>query len=344
MANKIKKEVFEPQFIEVIGLIKRARINALKSVNKELINLYWKIGEYISKRIENSEWGESVIEQLAEYIRLKHPELKGYSSKSLWRMNQFYKTYCPNRKLAPLVRELSWTHNRIILAKAKTNEEREFYLRLAIKEKYSKRELERQIDSGFYERTMLSQKLSTVLREIPKVSPLVSQIPEEITSAFKDMYILDFLDLPQRYSEKDFRKAIISNFKEFVLEFGKDFAFVGEEYRLSIGNNDFFIDLLFYHRELRCLVAFELKIDDFKPEYLGKMNFYLEAIDRDVKKAHENPSVGVILCKSKDKEVVEYALKRSMSPALISEYKTKLIPKELLQKKMLEFFEANKIS
>lgn len=170
------------------------------------------------------------------------------------------------------------------------------------------------------------------------MSAVLTQFPQKINSEFKDTYVLDFLDLPKNHSEKDLRAALVHRFKDFVLEFGKDFAFVGEEYRLQVGNNDYFIDLLFYHRELKCLIAFELKIDDFKPEYLGKLNFYLEALDRDVKKKHENPSVGVILCKSKDRNVVEYALNKNAKPALISEYKTKLIPKKILQNKLRELF------
>ena len=239
------------------------------------------------------------------------------------------------KKLSPLLRELTWTNNIIILSKTKSIEEKEFYLRLARREGYTKRELERQIDSGFYERTMLSETKSL------KVSPLVTQIHPDISSVFKDTYILDFLNLPEHFSEKDMQKAIIQNLKQFILEFGRDFTFVGEEYRLQVGNNDYFIDLLFFHRDLQCLVLFELKIDDFKPEYLGKLNFYLEALDRDVRKEHENPSVGVILCKSKDKEVVEYAMSRNLSPALIAKYKTKLIDKKLLQQKLHELFELS---
>ena len=246
-------------------------------------------------------------------------------------MKQFYEIYSQDEKLSPLVRQLSWTHNMIILAKSKSDEEREFHLRLSIKEHYSKRQLEHQIDSCFYERTILSKK--------PSLNS--SKLPLKVASSFKDTYILDFLDLPQNHSEKDFRSALIANFKKFVLEFGSDFAFVGQEYRLSVGKHDYYIDLLFYHRELRCLVAFELKIDEFKPEYLGKVNFYLEALDRDVKKKHENPSVGVILCKDKDKDVVEYAMNRNMSPSLVSQYKTKLIDKKLLKEKLDEFYELS---
>jgi predicted nuclease of restriction endonuclease-like (RecB) superfamily len=226
-----------------------------------------------------------------------------------------------------VLRELSWTSNLLILSKCKTSEEREFYIKIAIKEKYSSRELERQIGSSLYERAMLSKQI---------LSPVVSELQPLDISVFKDTYILDFLDLPQKFMESDLRESIVKNLRKFILEFGKDFRFVGKEYRIQVGNNDYFIDLLFYHRELRCLVVIELKTDDFKPEYIGKLNFYLEALDRNVKKEHENPSVGIILCGGKDHEVVEYALSRNISPALIAEYKLKLINKDLLQQKLHE--------
>ncbi|PIW59562.1 MAG: DUF1016 domain-containing protein, partial [Candidatus Omnitrophica bacterium CG12_big_fil_rev_8_21_14_0_65_50_5] len=253
----------------------------------------------------------------------------GYSSQNLWRMKQFYEAYRKYPKLSTLLRELGWSSHLHIISKTKTIEEKEFYLRLAIKERYSVRELERQIDSGLFERVILSKK---------KVPSLVTQIHPKAPEAFKDVYVLDFLNLPEAHSESDLSKGIVSNLKNFVLEFGKDFAFVGQEFRIQVGKNDYFIDLLFFHRGLRCLVMFELKIDDFKPEYLGKLNFYLEALDRDIRKEGENPSVGIILCKSKDDEVVEYALSRNLSPAMIAEYKTKLIPKKVLQKKLHEYY------
>jgi predicted nuclease of restriction endonuclease-like (RecB) superfamily len=328
-------ESFEKQFVEIVGLIKQARYNAVKSVNKELIELYWKVGEYVSKKISSSEWGRRVIQKLADYLDKSIPGVKGFSGSNIWRMKQFYETYQGITILAAVLRELSWTNNLLILGKCKTPEERDFYIRMAIKEKYSSRELERQINSSLYERTMLSNhsntKLSAVLRVLQPVD----------ISMFKDTYILDFLDLPQKYQESDLRKSIVKNLRRFILEFGKDFCFVGEEFRIQVGNNDYFIDLLFYHRELKCLVAVELKTDDFKPEYIGKLNFYLEALDRDVKKEHENPSVGIILCRGKDHEVVEYALSRNISPALVAEYKLKLINKDLLQQKLHELFELS---
>ena len=333
---EIVKKINEKEFLHIVSLINNAKEKALLTVNQELITLYWEVGKYISEKIKKAEWGDGIIDNLAEYISIKYPEIKGFTRRGLFRMRQFYETYTNNPKVSALLTQLTWTNHLLILSKSKSNEEREFYILLSIKERYSSRELERQIDSGFFERTMLSKK----------VSPVVTQLPKEVASAFNDTYVLDFLGLPENHSEKDLQKGLADNFKHFVLEFGKGFAFVGQDYRLSVGNNDYFIDLLFYHRELMCLVAFELKIDDFKPEYLGKLNFYLEALDRDVKKKHENPSVGVILCKSKDKDVVEYAMGRNMSASLIAEYKTKLIDKKILKKKLDEFyqlsFEANK--
>ncbi len=317
------------QFAEVYDLIRQARERALRAVNKELIELYWKVGEYISLRVEQEKWGKGVVKELASYLRQAEPDLKGFSPQNLWRMKQFFEAYVGNEKLSPLVRELSWTNNLVILSRTKDEMEREFYLRLSIRERYSKRSLERAINSLTFERVVTTDQ---------KLSPAVAELHPELNAHFKDLYVLDFLNLPDQHSEKELQKAILSNLKDFILELGSDFTFVGEEYRIQVGNTDFFIDLLFYHRELQCLVPVELKIDKFQPEYLGKMNFYLEALDRDVKKPHENPSVGIILCKDKDDQVVEYALGRNMSPTLVSEYETKLIPKGKLKAKMEEIY------
>ncbi|MCX6112784.1 MAG: PDDEXK nuclease domain-containing protein [Proteobacteria bacterium] len=323
----------EEKFIEVISLIRTARYNAVHSVNRELIDLYWKVGEYISKKVAGKKWGHGVIQKLANYILRNVPEAKGFSAPNIWRMKQFYETYQGVTILSALLRELSWTNNVLIFSRSNTPEEREFYLRLSVKEKYSSRELEHQINSSFYERTMISNQTRATLPEVP------TDLKNTDISVFRDTYILDFLNLPQDFEESDLRKAIVHNLRKFFLEFGRDLCFIGEEYRLQVGNNDYFIDLLFYHRDLKCLVVIELKTEDFKPEHLGKLNFYLEALDRDVKKPHENPTVGIILCKSKDREVVEYALSRNLSPALIAEYKIKLIDKSVLQKKLHELFE-----
>jgi len=315
-------------FSEVVTLIKQARYTAIKSINAEQIKLYWQIGEYISKKLESAQWGEGVVDQLADYIQTSNPEFKGFTRRGLYRMRQFYETYRQKRFVSAVLTQISWTNNLIILSKTKTKEEREFYLELSIKERYVSRELERQIDSCYYERAMLSRK---------KVPSAVTQKHPQAVDVFKDSYVLDFLNLPKTHTENDLQQSIVGNLKDFVLEFGRDFSFIGQEYRIQVGNHDYFIDLLFFHRGLRCLVMLELKIDEFKPEYLGKLNFYLEALDRDIRKPEENPSVGIILCKSKDDEVVEYALSRNLSPALIAEYKTKLIPKKVLEKKLHEY-------
>lgn len=228
--------------------------------------------------------------------------------------------------------KLSWTHHRTIFSRCKTPEEMEFYIKLSVQENYSSRELERQLSAGLFERTMIGNtKLSAVLREIHP----------DINNNFKDSYIFEYLNLSESYSESDLQKGLIKQMKNFILELGKDFLFIDEEHKIQVGNSDFYIDLLFYHRGLQCLVAIELKADKFKPEHLGQLNFYLEALDRDVKKQNENPSIGVLLCKDKDSEVVKYALSRSLSPTMISEYKTQLPDKKLLQQKLHELFENN---
>jgi predicted nuclease of restriction endonuclease-like (RecB) superfamily len=320
----------DSRFTDIIQLIKQSRTYAIKAVNAELINLYWNIGEYISKKIEQSEWGDSVVTELASFIKTQEPEIKGFSDKNIWRMKQFYQTYKDFPKLSAVLREISWSHNLAIFSRCKTAEEREFYLKLAKQESYSFRELERQISASLFERTMIgNSKLSTVLRESN----------QDLTNTFKDSYVLEFLNLPDTHSESDLQLELARQMKNFILELGKDFLFIGEEYKLQVGNSDFFIDLLFYHRGLQCLVAFELKADKFKPDHLGQLNFYLETLDRDVKKPNENPSIGVLLCKDKDSEVVEYALSRSLSPTMVSEYKTQLPDKKLLQQKLHELFE-----
>jgi hypothetical protein len=317
------------RFTDIIQLIKQSRTNAIKAVNAELINLYWNIGEHISKKIEQSEWGDSVVTELANFIQTQEPEIKGFSDKNIWRMKQFYENYKDFPKLSTLLREISWSHNLAIFSRCKTVEEREFYLKLAKQENYSFRELERQISASLFERTMIgNSKLSTALRESN----------HDLTNTFKDRYVFEFLNLPEPHSESDLQRGLVRQMKNFILELGKDFLFIGEEYKLQVGNSDFYIDLLFYHRGIQCLVAFELKADKFKPDHLGQLNFYLEALDRDVRKPNENPSIGVLLCKDKDSEVVEYALSRSLSPTMVSEYKTQLPDKKLLQQKLHELF------
>ena len=316
-------------FDKITNIIETARNNALQAVNTELIKMYWNVGEYLYELTSNSAYGDKVIDEIAEYIAQSNPTIKGFNRRGLYRMRQFYEAYKDDAIVSPLVTQLSWTNHLIILSGAKSAEDRRFYIELAIRERYSKRELERQIDSAYYERYVLSQG-----KQLPE------HISQTVRNSILDTYILDFLDLPEQYSERNFQKALIENLKHFLLELGKDFSFIGEEYKVQVGGHDYFIDLLFYHRALSCLVAFELKVGEFKPEYLGKINFYLEALDRDHKKANENPSVGIILCASKNDEIVEFAMSRSMSPTLVSDYKLHLPDKAVLQNKLREIANA----
>ena len=325
----IRAPIAEPAFAEVAGLIAAARQRALRTVNTVLIDLYWQVGEYISRKVAAEAWGKSVIQELADYLRRTEPDLRGFSASNLWRMRQFFETYRETPILAALLRELPWSHHLSILGRSKRSEEREFYLRTAIREKWSSRELNRQMDGCLFERVVLSP---------PKLAPAVKALHPDAPAIFKDTYLLDFLNLPEAHSEADLQKGLVADLRHFLVELGPDFCFIGEEFRLQVGGEDFFLDLLFYHRGLQCLVALELKITRFKPEYLGKLEFYLEALDRDVRKPHERPSIGILLCASKDNEVVEYALSRSLSPALVAQYQTSLPEKALLRRKLAEFY------
>ncbi len=333
LAKQAAVSPLEAAFAEVVSLIEQARKRAYQAVNTELVNLYWQVGKYISKKLETAEWGDGVVDQLARHLAQTLPGLRGFTRRNLFRMRQFYEAYSGNKKVTPLVTQLSWTHNLIILTQSKRPEEREFYLRMAIRERWGKRELEKQFHLALFERAVLHP---------PKVSPVVRQIHgEAVNSMLKDSYFFEFLDLPVPHTEDDLHRGLLARLKNFLIELGRDFCFVGSEYPVQVGGRDFTLDLLFFHRGLNCLVAIELKVGRFEPEYLGKLEFYLEALDRDHRKAHENPAIGVLLCASKDSEVVEYALSRTLSPALIAEYQTQLPDKKLLAAKLHEFYALN---
>lgn len=334
-ADSVKRASAAPiqeSFAEVVGLIEQSRQRAYQAVNTELVGLYWQVGKYIRGKLEAAEWGEGVVDQLAQYLAQTQPGLRGFTRPNLFRMRQFYEIYRNDQIVSPLVRQLPWTHNLIILGQSKHPEEREFYLRMAIKERWSKRDLERQFRLAAFERAVLSP---------PKVSPLVRQIHPSAASVFKDSYVVEFLNLPEEHREPDLHRGLLARLKAFLIELGRDFCFVGSEYPVQVGRRDFAIDLLFFHRGLNCLVAIELKVGRFEPEYLGKLEFYLETLDRDHRKPHENPAIGVLLCASKDSEVVEYALSRSLSPALIAEYQTMLPDKKMFAAKLHEFYALN---
>ena len=311
-------------FAQVTQIIENARVRAYQKVNEELILMYWNVGKFLFEQSANANYGDGYMESLAEWIQDRFPGIKGFNRRGLYRMKQFYELYAGNEKVSPLVTQLSWTNHLLIMSSSKSDEEREFYIRLAIRERYSKRQLERQIQSAYYERYMLSrQKL----------------LPESVGTPgnpFLDSYVVEFLNLPEKFHQNDFRKALVEGMRDFILELGKDFTFVGEEYAIQVGNEDYRIDLLFFHRTLRCLVAIELKVGKFLPEYVSKMDFYLEGLDRQVKKKEENPSVGLILCASRDEEVVEYAMSRTLSPMMVAEYRLQLPDKAILRKKLQE--------
>ncbi len=319
-------------FADIARLVAAARQQAVQTVNTLLVELYWQIGERISRRIAAAEWGDGVVDELARYLARTQPGLRGFTRANLFRMRQFYEAYPDAQIVSALLRQLPWTHHLIILSQSKRAEEREFYLRLAAQEKWSSRQLERQFKAALFERTVLHP---------PKVSPLARQTHPDVAGIFRDSYVVEFLDLPSSHAEADLHRRLLARLRDFLIELGRDFCFVGSEYPLQVGGRDFALDLLFFHRGLNSLVAIELKVGRFEPEYLGKLDFYLEALDRDVKKPHERPAIGVLLCASKDDEVVEYSLSRSTSPALIAEYQTQLPDKALLRAKLHEFYLQN---
>jgi predicted nuclease of restriction endonuclease-like (RecB) superfamily len=317
------------RFVDVVALIEAARGRAYQAVNAELVTLYWNLGEYISRKIANAEWGDGVVEELAATLARRFPSLRGFTRPNLFRMRQFYEAYRSNPKVSALLRQLPWTHHLLILGQVKLPEAREFYLLAAIKERWTSRELERQIRSGAVVRSA---------RAKAKASASVARIHPSAIEEFKNAYNLEFLALEADHSEADLHGALLNHLGRFLSELGRDFCFVGSEYPVQVGKQDFTIDLVFFHRGLRCLVAFELKVDRFRPADLGQLGFYVEALDRDVKKVHERPSIGVLLCATQDDEVVEYALARTASPTLVAEYQTALPSKDLLRAKLHELY------
>lgn len=317
-------------FETVVAMIRDARTQAVAVVNAALVDLYWRIGAHLSTKIAAREWGEGTVEQLAAHIRSTQPNTTGFSAKNLWRMRQFYDTYSASPILSAVLRELPWTHNLAILSRCKRDDEREFYLRTAIRERWTSRQLQRQLDGALFERVALSPA---------QLSPSLTELHPDAATVFRDSYLVEFLQVPAVHAEADLQRGLVERLKEFLLELGRDFCFVGSQYPLQVGGKDFALDLLFFHRGMAALVAIELKISEFEPGHLGQLEFYLEALDRDVRKPHERPSVGVLLCATKNAEVVEYALSRSASPAVVAEYRTQLPDKALLQAKLHEFYQ-----
>ena len=302
--------------------VRSAQYAALKAVNVELVSLYWDIGRMIVERQKGETWGKSIVEQLAGDLRREFPGVGGFSASNLWRMKGFYETYRDAEKLAPLVREIGWSHNLVILERCPDTLEREFYIRMTRKFGWSKNVLLHQIENGSYEKSLLGQSnfdrtLSPKLRAQAKL-------------AVKDEYTFDFLELGDEHSERELERAIIARIEDFLRAMGGMFAFMGSQYRLEVGEREYFIDLLLFHRHLRCLVAIELKINEFQPEFVGKMQFYLTALDKQVRREDENPSIGIILCKEKNRTIVEYTLHDARKPIGVATYEiTRKLPLNL---------------
>ncbi len=367
----------EQQFGEVVGIILQHKSRASKAVNNELLLTAWHVGGYVSAKLKNEEWGSKVVTQLSEYIRSQHPEIKGYSRRNIYNMVMFYDEYSsekfiltvekylntqfvqpasaqiedvrlfpqnedvvivqtPSAQIVqmpsaqmPKILELTSLSNHIeILCRCKSYEERMFYILYANKEHLAYKELQHCISNQSY---------STLLSSKDNMSKGMLEAYPNALVMFKDTLFVDFLDLPKKHSESKLKNSLIENMKQFILELGKDFIFMDQEYNLTVGASTYKADLLFFHRGLQALVAVELKKTKFHPRDLGQLEFYLEALDRDVKRSNENPSIGIILCPEADHVVVEYAMSRSMSPTMIAEYKRILIPQERMQQQLNEF-------
>ena len=307
---------------EIKERIRSAQYEALKAVNKELVGLYWDIGRMIVERQDVEGWGKAVVEQLAADLRTEFPGVGGFSSSNLWRMKAFFEAYTGLEKLAPLVREIGWSHNLAILERCKDPLEREFYLRMTRKFGWSKNVLIHQIDNQSYEKSLLGQTNFD--------QALTPELRAQAKLAVQDEYTFDFLELGEEHSERELERALIARIEDFLRAMGGMFAFMGSQYRLEVDGKEFFIDLLLFHRRLRCLVAIELKVGEFLPEFVGKMQFYLAALDRQVRQEDENPSIGIILCKEKSRTIVEYALHDARKPIGVATYEiTKTLPKAL---------------
>ncbi len=307
---------------EVKERIRSAQYEALKAVNKELVGLYWDIGRMIVERQDVEGWGKAVVEQLAADLRTEFPGVGGFSASNLWRMKAFFEAYTGLEKLAPLVREIGWSHNLAILERCKDPLEREFYLRMTRKFGWSKNVLIHQIDNQSYEKSLLGQTNFD--------QALTPELRAQAKLAVKDEYTFDFLELGEEHSERELERALIARIEDFLRAMGGMFAFMGSQYRLEVDGKEFFIDLLLFHRRLRCLVAIELKVGEFLPEFVGKMQFYLAALDRQIRQEDENPSIGIILCKEKSRTIVEYALHDARKPIGVATYEiTKTLPKAL---------------
>jgi len=305
---------------EIKNKVRSAQYEAMKAVNVALINLYWDIGRSISEK-QSENWGKSIVLTLSKELQKEFPGVGGFSVSNLWLMSQFYSEYQSNINLVPLVREISWSKHISILKKCKEPKEREFYILSTKKFGWTKNVLIHQIENKTFEKYLLNQ---TNFDET-----LPEKIKNDAILAVKDEYIFDFLGIEEEHSERELELKLIQNIRGFLLELGSDFSFIGNQYKVTISEKEYFIDLLLFHRRLQSLVAVELKIGEFLPEYKGKMEFYLNLLNDKIKLPHENEAIGIIICKSKDRTIVEYSLKSSNLPIGVSTYSTsQTLPKD----------------
>ena len=322
MSRIIPSNDYAGLLAEVKERVRAARYAALKAVNKELVSLYWDIGRMIAERQKVEGWGKSVVQQLAADLQAEFPGMRGYSAQNLWYMRQFFLEYHENEKLQPLVGEISWAKNLVIMGRCKDPLEREFYIRMTRKFGWTKNVLIHQIENQSYEKSFLGQTNFD--------QALTPKLRAQAELAVRDEYTFDFLGLGDEHSERELETALIARVEDFLRAMGGMFAFMGSQFRLEVGGEEFFIDLLLFHRRLRCLVAIELKVGKFRPEFVGKMQFYLTALDRQVREESEGPSIGIILCKEKNRTVVEYALHDARKPIGVATYHvSRQLPKEL---------------
>lgn len=308
--------ILSPEYLnfknEITARIRSAQYEALKAVNKEMIALYWEVGKRITEQQTALGWGKSVVENLSRDIQKEFPGIQGFGVRNMWDMARFYTEYQSNEILQPLVAEISWSKHIVILTKCKETRQRQFYILATKKYGWTKDVLINKIEAKTYENYLLGQSNFDIT--------LPDSIKKQAILALKDEYTFDLVGLAEEHSEYELEQAIIKNIRAFLMEFGTDFSFIGNQYRLEVDGKEYFIDLLLYNRRLQAMVAIELKIGEFQPEYKGKMEFYLNVLNDTVKLPHENPAIGIIICKSKSRMIVEYALKSSNMPIGVATY------------------------
>lgn len=310
--NSVESSDYNHFLYDIKQSIRSHQLRAMRAVNKELVALYWSLGKAIHEKQTDLGWGKSVVETLAKDLQEEFPGRNGFSARNLWNMRDFYCTYSAIEKLQPLVAEISWSKNLLVMRHCKDELEREFYLRATARFGWTKAVLQHQLDNKSYEKYLLGQ------------TSFDETLPESVRAqailAVKDQYSFNFLGLAEEHSERELEQALVQNLRNFLIEMGGGFAYIGNQHRLEVAGQEFFVDLLLFHRGLRCLVAVELKIGDFKPEHKGKMEFYLEALDSQAKIEGEGPPVGIIICRTKNRTVVEYALRTASRPIGVASY------------------------